>query len=272
MKTLCVTITAALTLFAASVSTARADFVVGGYYHLGESDSGAANGVTGNATTEDSSGLNLDLTLVGSSTYRASVGAGNATTGSTLSADLGTAGGNYYWRNSELTTDVDDWGLEGWFKVSDTSQQALAYNGNSWRDGFGLYIIAGKVQGLYGAVALFDTGFAPTPNEWFYAAIVRNSGVTKMYVNGTTAINFGSVTAPNNLPVSPQFSIGVAGSTVQGWSDTLKGSADEVRLFAFTPGGFNESQLLYSVPEPSALVLTALGSLGLLCYAWRNRK
>ena len=40
-----------------------------------------------------------------------------------------------------------------------------------------------------------------------------------------------------------------------------------------TPGSYDNFTLSYtSVPEPSALVLLALGVVGLLAYAWRRRK
>ena len=115
-------------------------------------------------------------------------------------------------------------------------------------------------------MALFDTGFTPTVGQWFYVAMVRDAGDTKMYVNNTTAIDFGSTYTPR--PVDPQFSLGVAGN------DYLKGSADEVRVFAFgSQFGYNfnaSTDLLIAAPEPSTLALLTMSLFGLMAYAWRN--
>jgi hypothetical protein len=269
MKRFCVSALLALaaTLFAAAL--AQANVVVGGYYHLGESDAGAVAGNPGNGTSVDSSGLGKDLTYwTGTQTYSSSTAAtAAAATGSNLSMDF--AGDGFYLHTgSNLTDNVDNFGIEGWFKVNDLSQQGLCNNGDAFGGGFGLYVLGGHVQGLYNQVALFDTGFTPVLGEWFYVAMVRDAGVTKMYVNNTTAIDFGSTYAP--YVATPQFSLGVAGY------DYLKGSADEVRVIAFgSEFGYNfnaSSDLLIAVPEPSSVMLFATGMFGLMAYAWRKRK
>ena len=262
---------AAATLWAGGL--AHANIVVGGYYHLGESDPGAVAGQPGNATSLDSSGNGNDLTYwQGTQTYSSSVAASAAAaTGSNLSMNF--AGDGFYLHTGNaLTVNTDNFGIEGWFKVNDLSQQGLADNGDAFDGGFGLYVIdtgsGPHVQGLYNQVALFDTGFTPTVGQWFYVAMVRDAGDTEMYVNSTTPIDFGNAPAPN-YP-DPQFSLGVAGY------DFLHGSADEVRVFAFgSQFGYNfdaNTDLLISVPEPSTLVLLTMGLFGLAAYAWRKRR
>jgi Concanavalin A-like lectin/glucanases superfamily/PEP-CTERM motif len=271
MKRLFVTalLAAAATLLAGNL--ARANIVVGGYYHLGESDPGAAAGLPGDASSLDSCGNGNNLTYwQGHQTYSSSVAASAAAaTGSDLSMSF--AGDGFYLHTGNaLTVNTDNFGIEGWFKVNDLSQQGLAFNGDSFHNGFGLYVLGGHVQGLYGAVEAFDTGFAPTPGQWFYAALVRNGGDTEMFVNNTTPIDFGSTYAP--ITPGAQFSLGIAGN------DELKGCADEVRVFAFgSQFGYNfhaNSDLLiaHSVPEPSTLTLLTVTLLGLAAYAWRKRK
>jgi hypothetical protein len=262
-------------LFAAAVALwgsafAGAGVLVGGYYHLGESDPGAADGLPGNDPTADSSGLGMDLNAAGPLAYSSDVGASAATaTGSNLSMNFGNS--IYYKADANLTANTENFGLEGWFKVNDLSQQGLVYNGDSWDNGFGLYIIGGHLQGLYGAEAAFDSGFVPTPGQWFYAALVNDAGATSMYVNDTTPIPFGNID-----PFAPaaQFVLGAAGH-VWDTSDRLYGSADEVRLFAFGTEGrvFNaNADLLIAVPEPSTLLLLTMSLLGLTTYARRRRK
>ena len=260
---------AAATLAAGSL--ARGNIVVGGYYHLGESDPGAADGLLGDASSLDSSGNGNNLTYwQGHQTYLSSVAASAASaTGSHLSMSF--AGDGFYLHTgSALTVNTDNFGIEGWFKVNDLSQQGLADNGDAFDGGFGLYILGGHIQGLYNQVALFDTGITPTVGQWFYVAMVRDAGDTKMYVNSTTPIDFGSTYAPRSP--DPQFSLGVAGY------DFLHGSADEVRVFAFgSQFGYNfnaNTDLLIgqSVPEPSTLTLLTVTLFGLAACAWRKRK
>ena len=157
----------------------------------------------------------------------------------------------------------------------------LAYNGDSWKDGYGLYDIGGRLYGLYGGKVAFDTGITLSANQWFYAAIVNDNPNTKMFFNngGTTqTVDFGD---SYPLPLSPQLNIGVAGG-YDAWGggpffqDYLHGSADNVRVIAF--GGsyvFNPSTDLLinaTVPEPSTLAMLTLSLFGLAAYAWRKRK
>jgi len=266
MKRFSVMAMLAIAIFVLANAAGQAEIIVDGYYHLGEADSGAANGVAGNATTVDSSGNAKDLTKGGTTTYSSSVGStAVAHTGSTLSMDFGTDGGNSYSRANNLTANQDNFGIEGWFKVADTTNQGLAFNGIDGGNGFGLVVQYGQIYGAYPGVAWVYTGFTPTANEWFYVAMVRDSGTTTMYVNNTTPIgdNLSAPQAPG-----AQFSIGGAAA------DPLKGWADEVRVFHFVEGCFSTDDLLISatVPEPSTLLALMTGLLGLLAYAWRRRK
>jgi hypothetical protein len=259
---------------------AQANIVVGGYFHLGEADPGAVAGNPGNDPTMDSSGLGLNLTKVGGNETYSSIVAASAATATGSSLAMTFDGTGYYNQTSPLTVNTDNFGIEGWFKVNDLSQQSLALNGSSWINGYGLYLINGRIYGLYGGLQAFDTGIAPTPGEWFYAALVRDAGDTKMYVNNATAIDFGTATAVPNIPTD--FKIGVAGG-IDAWGnwayqDYLKGAADEVRVFAFGSQfgyAFNAgTDLLISqqVPEPSTLVLLAAGLAGISAVIWRKRK
>ncbi len=291
---LLIAILMALCMMTASVGSAA--IIVDAYYHLGEADPGATAGGAGNATTVDSSGNGLNLTANGSPTYSSDT----AAPGSTLSINL-TAANTYYTNSTVATSATDNFGIEGWFKlpsvVSNTSPQynstyySLAYNGypgNSTTpvpgtgSGFGLYATAGSsgnvdLQGLFGNIAFLDSGVAVTPNVWTYFAMVRQSGVTSLYINSTTPITPTNSTATPNAPQdlmhNPTTDLGIHIGASPTGGDLLGGYADEVRIFTFTPGQFSTSDLLIAtVPEPSSLVLGGLSAIGLLVAACRQRR
>ncbi len=273
---------AAATLWAGSL--ARANILVGADYHLGESDPGAANGLAGDSTTVDSSTFGITLTKTGTETYTSSVASSASLhTGSSLAMSFNGTG--YY---SELGTcpdnGVGNFAIEGWFKTTNgATQQCLAYNGDTWQNGWGLYDIGGTLYGLYGGVAALNSGIAVPSNQWFYAALVNVAGDAKVYYNNggaTQVVDLGSASTPTTPGAVSEFIIGAAGGvkTTGGtaYQDYLNGSADEVRVDAF--GGsyvFNPSTDLMinaTVPEPSTLVLLTMGLFGLAAYAWRKRK
>jgi hypothetical protein len=286
-------VTAAMVVAAmlACASLASANVVVGAFYGLGESDPGAANGLAGNSTTVDSGplGLRIDLTKINpTTTYTSSVSPSAALhTGSTLAMTFDGNPGLYLERTTCPCINIENFGLEGWFKIADPSrQQCMALNGSSWRDGYALYDIGGRLYGLYGAAYAFDTGITLPADQWFYAALVNNAGQTLMYYNdgGTTqTIDFGT-SHGDPYPMVNQMVIGAAGG-IDAWDggpyyqDFLNGAADSVRIIAFeAPGGtytFNAAtdlEINATVPEPSTLVLLALSACGMIAYACRKRR
>jgi hypothetical protein len=255
---------AAMLLFAC---VAQAGVITVGYYRLGEADPGAVAGDPTGATTEDSSGLGNTVNLVGPPSYSSDVAASAAAcTGSTLSVNFT---GAYGYRLGALTTATDNFGIEGWFKVSDLdTTYALCSNGSEGSpNGCELYVYQGHIIGNYAGICPLDSGVAPTANEWFYVAFVRDNGVAKMYINNTTAITPTNDTA---TPITPAdlSCLGTSGS-VYG----LSGLADEVRYFTFEPGAFNaNTDLLISVPEPSTIALLVMSILGIAAFTCRKQK
>lgn len=241
-------------LLAATTFNASAVVTPLGYYKLGENDPGATPGQPGQALSLSSGGGPPVQSFL-STTYSGDVG----TSLSTISMNLA---GGYYQFAAPLTSAVNNFGIEGWFKASATTgNRVLAYNGDTGDSGFGLFLVGAQIYGVYGGNAILNTGQSIVPNTWTYVALVRDGGVSKLFVNNTTPIIRSG--APN--PASGTFSIGANSAG----NEQFGGLADEVRVFTFSPGQFNPNTDLLIVPEPGTLALAGLGVAGLF---WLRRR
>jgi hypothetical protein len=272
MKRFCATALLAIAAMLAVGDWTRAAVTAVGYYRLGEADAGAVAGNPIGATTADSSGLGNTMNLVGGMTYSSDVAASAAAaTGSNFSMSNPAVGYGYV--APPLTTAVDNFGMEGWFKLSNptaATTDVLAWNGNAGggdaANGWGLICYQGTIQGYYANVAVFSSGFAPTADEWFYVAMVRDNGVTSMYIDSAAPV-------ANTTTATPITPASISALCTAGGADGMNGLADEVRVFTFEPGAFNASaDLLIAVPEPSTFALLAMSAFGLIAYAWRRQR
>ncbi len=92
-------------------------------------------------------------------------------------------------------------------------------------------------------------------SAWTNLALVKSGGTTSFYVNGTLAgSNSGAVNTSGLFAFGLQQNVGTNG---------FVGDFDEARFFTFAPGAFTTADLAY-VPEPSAALLSGLGTLLLL--------
>lgn len=127
-----------------------------------------------------------------------------------------------------------NWTLEAWLYPTSISTTNIAvYNGDSAGMGFGIGNGAGAagshLQGLFGGVTWFDSGYAfPAANQWYYIVMTRDAGgTTRWYVNGAQV-----GTTSSAVPLSPaaRFSLGdqfTAGSPQAG--QYYSGIIDEAR-------------------------------------------
>lgn len=251
----------------ALVSAAHATIIPVSYHRLGETDPSAAAGNTGNNPTDDAVGSN-NLARTGSPVYSSNIAASAVLhTASTLSMNFGSPnGGNVYAQGSPVTAATSNFGMEGWFNLADTSgTQVLVLNGTGG-NGYSLLMSGGQLTVLQAGVAVIGTGFFPTANTWFYAALVNTAGANNVYINNNAPISlgtFGYVTPTTNFSIGGQ-----VGPT----QNLMKGLADEVRMFTFTAGQFSTNDLLINqvVPEPSSLIMLLFGGLGLWLMRRKN--
>jgi hypothetical protein len=128
------------------------------------------------------------------------------------------------------------------------------YNGAGWDTILGLGISGSNTAGT--AQAINDSGLIA---GYEYVSTVPTTA--SAYVWGTTA---GSGVQLSTLV-----------SNLGGWSLQealgVDNSGDIVGL-GVTAGGASDAFLLTPTPEPSTLLLTVSGLVGLLAYAWRKRK
>lgn len=213
------------------------------YWRMGENDPGAATGVTNTVTTNL---LGSPMALQSNAVYSSSVASTAAQVGSSLALQFTTG---RYATNQPAFSVTDNFGLELWVKPDATNAiQCLAYNGDSGPNGWGLYLYQGKYQGLIGGQA-FLPGPNAVPGVWTHLALVRNNGLTTLYVNGVPATS--SALPPN--PPTGRFALAAQAQTLT--AEFFAGSLDEVRVFGFAPGTFSTGDLLLPVLPP--IVATA---------------
>lgn len=172
-----------------------------------------------------------------------------------------------YWANDWRY--VDNWGMEAWVKPTAlNTTQIVVYAGlPSTSGGIGMILANNQVRihfGGKGSVTWDAPGLAA--DTWTHLAMVRDSGVTSLYVNG---INVSPATAHTLEPLAPTAAIGV-GSYSYGGGSYFNGKLDNIRLFTFTGGEFASSDLLVVVPEPTSLALIGLAGVCLMHRARRQ--
>jgi hypothetical protein len=216
-----------------------------GYWRMGEEDGPQAAVGAAAETTVDSAGSN-DLVCFGEPFYSADVSPVAASqTGSEMS--LGFSGFGAYAIGALASAAQDNFGLETWVKpTSVTSSQTIVYNGNTSTSGWGLRIDGtdSAYTALFGGVTIFGSSPA-NPNVWTHLALVRDNGLSTLYVNGTAvAIS----TAVPNFPAG-NFAVATAPESPNTF---FAGEVDESRIFNFPPGGFNTNDfLLYQSATPA---------------------
>ncbi len=231
----------ALALLGAVAQPLAATITVAAHYRLGEADPLAVSGNVGNPVTVDSAG-GFDLSRTGNPSYTAGGFSSLAMHfQNPFCPFCPPVGGNSYaGPMSPLPDSVDNFGIEAWVKPDVASSPGdfffLAYNGLTLVSGWGLAIVDRQFTVLFGPELIVGGGVVSA--TWTHLALVRNAGVTTLYVNGTPYTATGLP-----VPLPPQAGMGIVPQvpTFTGFS----GQVDEVRVFSFEPGQFRVSDLLF---------------------------
>lgn len=227
----------------------RATVTTVAYFHLGEADSGDGIGMPV-TTAVDSAGGNI-LTAIGTPVYAQDVAPAAAGHAGSLES-VAFSGTNQYLHGPIFDTDADNFGVEAWVKtLSATGSHCIVYNGQTSSNGWGLYQIGGTAQVLYGGNVIFGSGPLPI-GVWTHVALVKDSGVSRLYVNGSVVATSAAVP---NVPGAAGFSIGATGQG--GTIENFDGLIDEVRVFSFTGGQFSTNDLLLNSTPPAFIQVAA---------------
>ncbi len=204
------------------------------WYHLGEADAGALNG--GPATNTIDSVSTNNLTFSSNAVYSSDVSASAAAHAASSLAVVFTNAA--FATNNIVSTLVTNYGLEFWVNPASASgTQVIVYNGNTATSGWGVIIGSSNYEALFGGRRIFGNAQV-TPSVWTHVALVCDTGITTLYINGVANTNLST---PPAVPTG-NFGLGTHPQVPQG--EFFTGLLDEVRLFTFAPGQFSTNDLL----------------------------
>ena len=234
-------------------SGARAAVTNVAWYRLGENDPGAANGQVVTNVTAELLGTR-PLLQFGSPRYTNAIStlASNRVESSLAIKFNGTS--QWLQTNALLSTAVNNFGIEAWVRAANVNPgaRAIAYNGNTGANGWGLYQFSNTFRGLLGGVTWVGSASA-IAGTWTHLALVRNNGTNHFYRDGSEIA--GSIT----VPVAPNGAFAVGGNPTAPGFELFAGDIDEVRVFTFAPNQFAASDLLPNVQRVATLAASGIG-------------
>ena len=214
--------------------TVVGDWRMGESGRVGESDPGVISGEPASFLVDATGGHNLNVQ--GPASYQSDVGVeALAHTASFLCVDFT---GSSFASNSIVSTAVNNFGIEAWVNPTEvTSDQIIAYNGDTATSGWGIMISGSAYSALYGGKVIFSAGTA-VPGVWTHVAVVRDNGTSTLYING---VAISTSPATPNVPVD-NFAVGAPPFNPD--NQFFTGLIDEVRVFTFATGQFSNTDLL----------------------------
>ena len=149
-----------------------------------------------------------------------------------------------------VTKLIDNISISSWiyWKGANTANQFIVLNGNTGNAGYGIYIdVNNKISGICSGNNYLPSNQTLTTNAWQHVALVRNSGIWSLYLNGN-AISISNNTTTPNIPIGATYigadELGTEKfngliDEVSFWNKAL--SATEIAALTHLP--FNESQI-----------------------------
>jgi|GEM_PF-3337905 len=236
-----------VSLFIAASLPSRAAIVPVNSYHLGDLDGNFTNG-TVTAVSQDYIGTNA-VACIGNPSYSTDVPP-DYPLPDTYSMNF--AGTNYAVA-SGLTNVTDSFGIQAWVKAGSTGgNRVIAYNGSDGTNGWGLFLAGDTFRGSFGGVTFIGSAPAQT-NVWTHLALVRDSGMATLYVNGVPC-GTNSVS-----PIAPDGAWTIGASPLSVGGEYFDGLMDEVQVFTFT-NGFSTNDLAYRPPGSRRLSAALSGT------------
>ena len=115
--------------------------------------------------------------------------------------------------------------------------------------GLGLYVQSGKFRVIGHGITSTASQASLALGTWTHLAVIRDGGVTKLYVNGVldtpAATNFASTSG------NPGGSLDIGGALNDGINGSLHGQVAFLRYFTFAPGSFTPAgNLSLTAPQP----------------------
>jgi hypothetical protein len=182
---------------------------------------------------------------------------------------------NYIGFAGAPTSQVDNWTISAWLQPASLSQVGIAvdlgYDDGSTANGYSFGILnpvgPGFVPGnqlyeIFDGLGQFYSGFNFTStNQWYQVVMLRDSGVTKFYLNGSLTPNSSTVTplAPSSFRIGSENGIRF-----------FNGVIDDVRIYNRALAS-NEVAQLYSFESgfcsPHAAQATAIVTNGFMVGA-----
>jgi len=134
--------------------------------------------------------------------------------------------------------------LEAWVKPRSIAEhpQLIVYNGHPNESGFGLLVMDGRWQFMFGGIEFGDSGVKCEIGKWTHLALVSEWGKSRLWINGEPRGE-----PVSGLPYPPGVAFAIGGN-IHNPPQTFDGEVDEVRLWKlFQP--FSPEMLLLSPPQ-----------------------
>jgi hypothetical protein len=198
-----------------------------------------------------------DFTNKNGESYIAYIFAGGASPAATAKSVQFDGSGDYFTTStsSDYTFGTGDFTIECWFNLTanPSNQPHIADNrtDGSYTDQFVLYIDTDYKYKMYKNGNVLETSIIPT-NTWNHVALVRSSGVTRLYLNGTSQ---GTYTDTNNYSTTSL----VFGANAVNFGHDLNGRISNLRIVKGTA-------VYTSQFKPPTEPLTNITNTKLLCF------